>query len=164
MENHGIGDVSHMEFVKANQTVALRHFLAQQIQRIDRATHQSQFAVHFAHEFMKMQACFFLDRDRIEKAIHQKAFASAHAAEHVNPFGNIGAVQQFFEWIRAFGFVGRPFIRTTLQCFDGPQLSGVTLVTPDFQLVLVILQNGHTGILSLKFQKKKPADISGLAI
>ena len=76
VQDHGVGDVSDMKFVKANQLEPLGHANTEFVQRIDRALQISQFAVHFAHELMEMQTGFAFNRDGIEKAVHQKAFAA----------------------------------------------------------------------------------------
>ena len=92
MQNHGIGDISHMKFIKANELELKCHALCKRIKRIDRALKVRQFAVHFTHEFMKMQTRFTLERHRVVKQIHQKAFAAPHAAKQIHPLRNVGVV------------------------------------------------------------------------
>ena len=56
VQDHRVGHVSHMKFIKTNQAVAARHALAQFLQRVHDALQLGQFPMHLAHEFMKMQA------------------------------------------------------------------------------------------------------------
>ena len=64
-----------MELVKTNQLVALRHAPAELHQRVDRALHLIQLAVHLAHELVEMQSRLAPNGHGIEEAIHQKALS-----------------------------------------------------------------------------------------
>ena len=55
MKNHGIGDVRHMELIKANQPVAFGDTLAQLIKGVHGALQILQFAMHLAHEFVRSE-------------------------------------------------------------------------------------------------------------
>ena len=56
MQNHGIGDIGHVKFIKAQYISPFGHALAQRLQRVHRALQTMQFTVYLAHEFMKMQS------------------------------------------------------------------------------------------------------------
>ena len=94
VQDHRVGDVGHMELVKANQLVTLGHAFAQLIKRVDGALDHGQFAVHLAHEFVKVQTGFALDGHGRKKAVHQKTFAAPHPAKHVHALGNLRAAQE----------------------------------------------------------------------
>ena len=102
MQDHGVCDVGHMKFVKSNEFVFFGNLLAQHIQRIDRALQLAQLAVHLAHEFMKMQTGFALDRYSLKKAIHQKALAPPHAAKHIHATRNGRTVDEFLIELERF--------------------------------------------------------------
>ena len=96
VQDHGVGDVGHVEFIKTNQLVSLGHAHAQHIQRVDRALHVAHLAVHLAHELVKVQTGFALDRHRVKKAVHQKTFSAPYSAEHVHTARDLRAVDEFF--------------------------------------------------------------------
>ena len=144
MQDHGVGDVGHMKFIKTNELVLLGNLLAQNIQGIDRALQLSQFTMHFTHEFVEMQSRLALDGHGLVKTIHQKAFATPHATVHVNATRNGWAIDQLFERIRTFFFVLRPLGGTTLQRSNGSQLRWVALETSRLKLFLIVFLNGHT--------------------
>ncbi len=108
MKNHRVGHVGHMELIKADQLVTLGDAPAQLVQRIHRALQLAQFAVHLAHELVKVQARLALERHRVEETIHQEAFAPAHAAEHVHAARNLGLDEELFERVGTALFVFRP--------------------------------------------------------
>ena len=114
VQDHGIGDVGHMELVKTNQLVPFGHLLAQHIQGIDGALQLAQLTVDLSHELMEMQTRFATDRYRFKKAIHQKTFAAPHAAVHVDTAWNGRTVDQLLQGVRTLLFVGGPFAGTTL--------------------------------------------------
>ena len=105
VQNHRVGDVGHVEFVKAQELVTLGHSLAQHIQRIHRALQFAQLTVHFAHELVKVQTRLALDGYRAEKAIHQETFPATHTAVHVHTPRDLGAEDHFFERVGALGLV-----------------------------------------------------------
>jgi hypothetical protein len=77
MQDHGIGNVGHVELIKTNELVTFRHASTQFIQGIDGALHQGQLAVNFAHELVKMQARFALRRGTaLKKQSIKEALAS----------------------------------------------------------------------------------------
>ena len=143
MQDQRVGDVCHMEFVKTQQAMASGHAPGQFIQRIGQPFEFIQLVVHLAHELMEMQAGFAHQRDRIKKAVHQKAFAPAHATIQIHTPRNRGVHQQFFDRIRAPLLVVRPFIGTALQSLNRPHLGGVTVKTPVLQFLAVNGVNRH---------------------
>ena len=151
IQNHRVGDVGNVKFVKANQLVALGHARAQHVQRILRALQAGQLAVHFAHKFVKVQARFALDRHRVKKAIHQKALAAPNAAKHIHAARNFWAVDQLFQRIGAARFVQRPIVSAALQRLDGAALGGIALETLGHQLGFISPDNrvrqGGTSLL-----------------
>ena len=145
VQNHGIRDIGHVEFIKTNQLETLGHSFSQFVQWVDRALQFMQFTVHFTHEFMKMQSRFSLNRHRIEKTIHEKAFPTSDTTVHVNPFGNFRPADQFFESIGSFVFVHSPIVGATIQSCHRSQLCGVTHMTAFGQFLKVNLVNRHDG-------------------
>ena len=143
VQHHRIGDVGHMEFVEADQPVALGHPLAQHVQRVDRALQVPQLAVHLAHELVEMQPRLALDRHRVEEAVHQEALAAPHAAVHVDALGDLRPAQQPAQRARTLVLVGRPVVCTALQRLDRAQLRRVALETAGGQFGLVGLANIH---------------------
>jgi len=143
MQDHGVGDVGHVEFVKADQAVALGHFLAQHIQRVHRALHGRQFTVHLAHELVKMQTGLALDRHGFKKAVHQEALAAPHPAEHVDALGNLRLAEQLLDRVGAFDLERTPLLGATLKRLDGAQLGRVALEATLLQLFFVNGTNGH---------------------
>ena len=152
IENHGVCDVGHMKLVKTDQLVLFGDFGTQRIQRVLRALHQVQLAVHLAHEFMKVQTHLAFDGHRIEKAVHQKALATPYPAVHVNALGQIGVVEQFFERVGAFVFINGPVISAALQCLNSTQLRRIALKTLGGQFCLVGLFYIHRRLQMLKKQ------------
>jgi hypothetical protein len=140
-----------MKFIKTNQLVTLGHALAQFVQGVHRALHGGELAVNLAHEFVKVQTGFALNRHSGKKAVHQKALAPAHAAKHVDTFGNLRAGKQLAEEASSLGLVGRPLSGTTLQSVNGSELCGIALVITLEQLSFVNFTNGH-GHWTLQFK------------
>ena len=137
-----------MKFVKADELEFGGDAPAQLVQRIDLALQGGHFAVHFAHEFVKVQARFAANGHGVEKAVHQKAFAAPHAAIHVNALGNFGVVDELFEPVGTPGLVGGPVISAALQRLHGAKLGGVGLKAARGQFLLVGFGDagsGHSG-------------------
>ena len=143
VQDHGVRDVGHVEFVKTNQLVTLGHALAQHVQRVDRALQLAHFAVHLAHELVKVQTGFAFDGHGVKEAVHQKALAPPHPAEHVHTARDLGAVDEFFQAVGALGFVGRPVVGAALQGRDGALLGRVGGETPDLEFTLVVRGDGE---------------------
>ena len=119
VQDHGVGDVGHMEFVKANQLVTLGNLLTQNIQGVGLALQLPQLAVHLAHELMKVQTGFALNWHRIKKAVHQKTLATPHPTVHVHTTRDGRTVDEFFQLVRTLFFVSCPFVGASLQRIDG---------------------------------------------
>lgn len=84
IKNHRVGDIGDVELVEADQPVTLRDAPREFVERIGLALEVFQFAMHLAHELVKMQTRLALHRhDRIE-AVHQKALAAPDAAPKVH--------------------------------------------------------------------------------
>ena len=130
-----------MEFVKADKPKALRHFGAQYLQGVRHALQLAQFAMHFAHELMKVQPRFEGDRHRFVKAIHQKTLAAPHATIHVHTLRNGRALHQPTKEAGALLFKFGPFARAALQSLYGVQLLRITLKTACGNLSVINLCN-----------------------
>ena len=137
MKNHGVGDVGHMKLIKTNQPVLFGNALGQFVQRIHCALQPRQFPVHFAHELVKMQPGFPLERHSAKKAIHQKALAPPYSPVHVNTTRDIRTVDQLFEGIGAFLLELRPLLGAAVQCINRPQLRRICGIAAGNQLGLV---------------------------
>ena len=127
VQDHGVGDVRHVKFVKTDQFVTLRHPATQLVERVDGALQVHQFAVHFTHEFVEMQARLALDRNGVKEAVHQETLAAPYAAIHVHPARDVRPVDEFLQCIGTPRLVLSPFASTTLQRLHRTQLRRVTL-------------------------------------
>ena len=58
VQNHGVGNVRDMKFIKTNQAIALGNTPSQLIERIGRALQLAQLKMHLAHELVKVQTGF----------------------------------------------------------------------------------------------------------
>ena len=139
-----------MKLVKADQLVLLGDLGTQRTQRVLRALHEVHFAVYLTHEFVKVQTHLALDGHSVEKAFHQKALAPPYPAVHVNPLGQVGVIDQFFESIGALAFVGRPFISAALQRLNSMQLCRIAFESLGGQFCLVGLFYIHRRLQMLK--------------
>ncbi|OIQ68044.1 hypothetical protein GALL_503700 [mine drainage metagenome] len=101
LENQGIGDIRDMKLVKTDQPVFFSNTLTQHIEGVDRPAQTGQFMVHFPHEFMEMQAGLAFQRYRTIETVHQKTFAPAHSAVHIDTPRNGRTVDQLFKRIGA---------------------------------------------------------------
>ena len=142
VQDHRVGHVCHVEFVEADQLEALGHFCAQCLQRIDGALQLAQFVVHFAHEFVKVQACLALDRYGLVETVHQEALAATHAAVHVYAAWNVRAVDELLDRVGSLLLVGRPFVRAMLQRGHGLHLRRIALEAARGKFPVVNLFNG----------------------
>ena len=152
VENHGIRDVGDMELVEADELVLPGDLGAQRIERVLRALHQVQFAVHLAHELVKMQAHLAPERHGVEEALHQKALAAPHPAVHVDALGQIRVVDELLEGVGTLAFVDRPLVGAALQSLDSTQLRRVTFEALGLQLRLISLSYIHHRLQMLKKQ------------
>ncbi|MNV65253.1 hypothetical protein D3C71_1579420 [compost metagenome] len=143
VQDHGVRDICDMKLVKADEFVALGNARTEHIQRVYRTLQTSEFAVHLAHELVKVQAHLALEGNRVEKAVHQKAFTPPHPTVHVHTPRNIRAVDQLLERIGASCFVRSPVIRAALQGINRTQLRWVTLVAFSGQLGQISLFDSH---------------------
>jgi len=55
VQDHRVGDVGDVEFVEADQPISSRNALTEFLQRIHRAMKLREFAMHLAHELVKVQ-------------------------------------------------------------------------------------------------------------
>ncbi len=150
VEDHRIGDVRHMELIKADELVLLGDPGAQHIERVLRALEQGQLALHLAHELMEMQTHLAAQWHGIEKAIHDEALAAPHPAVHVDPARNVGVVDQLLDRVRALVLVLLPGIGTALQGLHRTHLCRITLKTLGLEFGLVCISYRCThGCLNL---------------
>jgi len=148
VQDHGVGDVGNVKFVKANELVALGNARAQHVQRVLRALQGRQLAVDFAHKFVKVQAHFALERHGVEKAVHEKAFAAPHrrtCTRHAECQGGSGAFS--VRWSGAF--CKPPILRAALQGGNGAHLRRVAGKPFGSEFRLIGLLDVH-GLLLLK--------------
>ena len=117
VQNHCVGNVGHMKFVKANQAVALRHTFGHLFQRVGLPFERFQFAVHTVHELVKVNANFALNRTLLIVGIHQHAFAAPHATPKIHALRNLWFGKEAGQFIRPFRFVLSPFVFALLQAF-----------------------------------------------
>ena len=143
VQDHRVGDVGDMKLVEADQPKAFGHALAEHLERVNCAVHVGEFAVHLAHEFMKVQARLAFERHRVEKAIHQKALAAPHPTVHVDAARNFRASQQSHQRVATPSLVSRPLVFATFQRIDGSHLGSVCRVAAFGQGALVQLANRH---------------------
>ena len=143
VQDHRVGDVGHVKLVEANQPVAARDAPSEFVQRVHRALEVLQFAVHFAHELVKVQPCLARQRHGLKKAVHQEALAAPHAAPHVDAARNRRAHEQLGDRVAAARLVFDPLGLATLQRNDGPQLRRVRRVAPLGQGCQVELPHAH---------------------
>ena len=127
MQYQCVGNVGDMKFVKTNQLIAKRHAFAQHIKWVSGTLQVMEFAVHLAHELMKMQARFALEWDRLEKTIHQKTFAAPHTTVQIDAPGDGGMVDQFLERVATFFLVNGPLLRTHIQGLHRTQLRRIAV-------------------------------------
>ena len=137
VQDHCVGDVGHMKFVKADEAVTLGDAFAQDLQGILCALHLGELAVHLTHELVEVQPGLALQRDRVEEAVHEEALAAPHPAEHVHPAGDGRPVDQLLEGIGSSALELRPLLGAALQRVHRAQLRGVALIAPRVQLGLV---------------------------
>src|SRR3546814_17576415 len=76
VQNHGIGNIRHMEFIETDQAVALGNTARHLVQRVLLAPNRIKFTMYATHELMKMHTRLALYRHRQIKRIHQEAFRS----------------------------------------------------------------------------------------
>ena len=96
MQDHRVGDVRHVEFVEADEPVALGDPLAQLVERIHGALQLTQFAVHLAHELVKVQPRLALQRHSRVESSPSGSSCRAPPAKHVDTARNLGLTNSFF--------------------------------------------------------------------
>src|SRR3546814_7909080 len=64
VQNHGIGNIRHMEFIEADQAVALGNTARHLVQRVLLAPNRIKFTMYATHELMKMHTRLALYRHR----------------------------------------------------------------------------------------------------
>ena len=84
VQDHRIGDIRDVKLVEAYQSVARCDVLCHFIERIFGALQIIEFAMHAAHELVKMHARLANDRHCGEERIHQETLAAADSAPQIN--------------------------------------------------------------------------------
>ena len=130
-----------MELVEADQAIALRDAFGHLIERILHTFDFVKLAMHAAHEFVKMQTSFTLNRHGRVKRVHQKAFPTSDTSPEVYPSGHIRTLKQPLDGAGAIVFKRDPVVKIRLQALDSDALGGVWLITAFSQTALIILKN-----------------------
>ena len=79
-EDHRVRDVGDVEFVEADQPVALGGALGDDRDRVHGAVDLVQLAMDLAHEMVEMHAPLAHQRDAAVEGVHQEALAAPDAA------------------------------------------------------------------------------------
>jgi hypothetical protein len=157
VQDHRVRHVRHVELIEADQLVALGDALTQHIQRVLRALQVAQFAVHLAHELVKVQARLALERHGLEEAFHEEALAAPDPTEHVHAAWDVGPVDELLQRIGALALVVRPLVRAALQRVHGPQLGRVGRVAALLERGLVGAADAQGGVRSSACACRRPA-------
>lgn len=80
VQDHRIGDVADVEFIEADQAIALGDAACEFVERIGAATQLFELAVHLAHELVEVQARLAHHRHAAVEGIHQERLAAPHPA------------------------------------------------------------------------------------
>ena len=115
---------SSVKSVKAGQADIPRHIACNVLKRIFLALAIAQAMVDILHETVEMHAALAIDRQRIEKRIHQETFPAADAAPEIKAFHRLLA--QEYPQQRAPGLFGfDQFVAQPLEIAERAELGRI---------------------------------------
>ena len=109
-QNHGIGNVADVKFVKAQDARFFGNIGGNGFKRVLLAAFVAHAAVDFRHEGVKMDAAFAAVGQAAEERVHQETFAAPHAAVKIQAFGHFGRAQAASQKTVALAFEHHQFV------------------------------------------------------
>ena len=82
-KQHGIGNVRNKKFIQAQDSAVPGPVRGNAGQRVTHLPLLPEAAVNALHETVKVNPLFLLDRQLLEKQVHQPGFTPAHAAPDI---------------------------------------------------------------------------------
>ena len=145
VQDQRVRDIGNVELVEANQAVSAGDAAAEFPQRIGCSLQVGEFAMHLAHELVKMQARLAQQRDAEVEAVHDETFAAAHPTVQVHATRERRARHQLRQDIAAARLVLHPFVFAALQRLERAQLPGVGTEAALAPSLLVKILERHVG-------------------
>src|SRR3989475_247430 len=136
-DDHGVGNIVHVQFVEADEAIALGDALGERAQGIFAALQLLELAVHVAHEVVESHAPFPDQRQAPVEAVHQEALSPADPAPQVHAARQRRVHHQALERRAAPRLVGGPLLVELLQPLDRAQLGGIAFETAAFKRLVV---------------------------
>ena len=118
VKDHRISDVRDMEFIEADQPMAVRDAPRDFVERVRGALQIVQFRMHAAHEFVEVHACLADQRHGRKEGVHQEALAAADVSPQVDAAWHRRPDQQLSQRVGTVCLVGRPVLVQLLQAVD----------------------------------------------
>src|SRR5712692_4048764 len=167
-EDHRVGDVGDMKFIKADQPVAPRSPGRDGIDRVLGALQLVELAVQLAHEVMKMDAALPHERHAQVERVHQEALAAPDRSPQVDALRQRRPDEQPFQRVVAPRLVGAPLLVEALQPLHRAPLRGIRYKSALRQVLLVegndILRHGSVAIRSCAVRSSSVRIITGSSV
>ena len=125
-ENHGVGDVAHVEFVEAEDLGVAGDVAGHGLQGVGLVFVFAHAAVGFGHEGVEVYAAGGAGRQAAVEGVHQEAFAAPDAAVEIEAFGRLGLfAEEFAQQAAALLAVGIELVPELVEAADGGFLGGI---------------------------------------
>src|SRR6185503_16894418 len=124
-EDHRVGDVGDVEFIEADEAVALRGALGHRGDRVLGALELVELAMDLAHEVVEVHAALAHQRHAQVERVHQEALAAPDRAPQVHPLGQRRLHQQPLQGRASLLLVLGPFLVQLLQALHRAPLGRI---------------------------------------
>ena len=143
LENHGIGHIRDMKLIETDQAIPRGKPAGDLIERITHLPEITQFAMHAAHELMKVHPGLAHHRYGFVEHIHEQALAASDTAIHPDAAWHRRAIEQLAQQSGPPALEFDQIIVKPLQPFDRSQLRSVAAVATFGQQLCVALEDVH---------------------
>src|SRR6185436_13912242 len=124
-EDHRVGDVGNMKFIKTNQSVTSSSTFRHCRDRVFGTLELVELAVNLAHEVVEVHAALAHQRHAQIERIHQEALAAPDRSPEIHPFGQRRLDQQALQRVIAPLLVLGPLLVQALQALDRAPLGRI---------------------------------------
>ncbi len=124
-QQHGIGDVTHMELVEAEQLAVAGKIACDGWHRVDLAGVSTEHLVDMLHEAVEMPTLLARDVHPGKERVHHEALAAADATPEIQPRDRLGPPQTRHQPVPCLAL--EEFRRQVLKGHDGTLLRSIEL-------------------------------------
>ena len=144
-ENHGIGNVRHVEFVETEQTNILGDRFGQSQHGVLFPLVFLEIAMNLLHERVEVQTFLAAIWHRIVKTVHQKTFATPDATPEIHTSRRLGGREQTLEGAAPINFEKQQVGIKILQCIGRSHLRIISHIATSIEQIFIGIEHALRG-------------------